>query len=961
MTPEPSRILLAAPSGTYPSGLAERLTFAGHDVLRAHSGGEALQLGLEATSGRAPDVVVVRADLPGVDGFELCSRIRCEPALSHVPVLVLVHEPVGSDFGRGISAGASSVLPASLEDEALGQCVSDALRNSAAWRGAPTQKLDTEVVHCGRHIRLKTDMRHLATLALSCPMELDSHQDLRDRHDIVIAKQEILQDVLSSLPLHIMVLDARGRITAANQAWDILSLNDALLPELGGYDLPRFLRDFLPESALDTDDMERRVASLLAGRKERFSREYRVKPDGNWVLMHVSRLGGETGGAVVSHMNLTDREKAKRALQSSESNLAKSQHIAMLGSFEWQPQPETMRWSRELYHIFGLRPNSLKPSLDALLSFIHPDDRRRASAKLDESLQRRVTFEQEVVLVRPDGAERYAQCQAEAEYDAQGNPVRVFGTIQDITRRKLMEQQLVQAKEEAETASKVKSEFLANMSHEIRTPLNGIIGMAELVQRTSLSDEQREYIGMVKSSAESLATLVNDILDFSKIEAGKLEIEQQDFLLRETLEAILAPFELQAQAKGLELALRVAPTTLEHLRGDPARVGQVLVNLVSNAIKFTETGGVTIAVRQVAADRKGNPGEVCLQFSVEDTGIGISEELGARIFDIFTQGDGSLTRQYEGTGLGLAISKQLVEMMGGKIEMHSRPSHGSRFDFSVLFQRPTDVEENFGAAYCDLDNTVQGLKVLLAEDNPVNQRFASLLLEKHGAFVTAVSTGRQALEALGQEPFDFILMDVQMPEMDGVEATQAIRTADEYAFARDIPIIALTAHAMKGDRERFLAAGMDEYVSKPIDLDKLFRIIAGVFPERVTNLPALVAAEEAKPEVLLDVEGTLARLHGDQEFLRVLFKVFLDDGPNRVAAVQEALKRLDFTAAGKECHSLKGAADTVGARVLKRKAEELGMALRGESRELVERHFDELQVAIQETAARMRDELATTQ
>jgi signal transduction histidine kinase/ActR/RegA family two-component response regulator len=380
--------------------------------------------------------------------------------------------------------------------------------------------------------------------------------------------------------------------------------------------------------------------------------------------------------------------------------------------------------------------------------------------------------------------------------------------------------ELLEAKRLAEDASRAKSEFLANMSHEIRTPMNGIIGMTDLALTTPLSSTQRDYLDTVRHSAGSLLVIINDILDFSKIEAGKLQIDAVDFSLRTLLDDTLKPLTVRAEEKHLSLTADVGAEVPDALVGDPLRLRQVLVNLVSNAVKFTDTGEIVVRVGHDIED-----GKAVLHFRVIDTGIGIPEDKQVAIFQAFTQADGSTTRVYGGTGLGLSISWQLVALMGGRIQVESTPGRGSVFYFSIALPvaiAPVAVK----AAPKPLAPVVdeKKLRVLVAEDNVVNRTLAEHLLRKRGHHPIMVVNGREAVTALEAEPVDLVLMDLQMPEMDGFEATAKIRARERRIGSRT-PIVALTAHAMEGDRQRCLDADMDDYVSKPIDPSELFTVI----------------------------------------------------------------------------------------------------------------------------------------
>jgi signal transduction histidine kinase/FixJ family two-component response regulator len=463
------------------------------------------------------------------------------------------------------------------------------------------------------------------------------------------------------------------------------------------------------------------------------------------------------------------------------------------------------------------------------------------------------------------------------------------------------------AREGAERANRAKSEFLANMSHEIRTPLGGIIGIADLLAKTKLTESGREYVRMISSSSQLLLQIVDDILDFSKVEAGKLELEDVGFSLRETVTKVAGWLEPRARKKGIGFRFEISREVPDLLRGDPTRLSQVLVNLMGNAIKFTEEGEVETLVD---AEPRGDGG-LDVHFRVRDSGIGIDPEAQEHLFAPFTQADSSTTRRFGGTGLGLAISKQLAEIMGGALTMTSVPGEGSTFELTARFEIADEVSSEKPAVVhrSELNDEPlgSGRRLLLAEDNEVNQLVARNQLESLGFTVDVVDNGLEALAALEKTSYDLLLVDGQMPEMDGYETARCLREREAAEDLPPMPVIAVTAHAMKGDREKCLAAGMDDYLSKPFKVDKLADVIGRWLPiPQVT--PVAPAAIESS---FRDWLGTLKNLDG--EVGKKILGLFQAQGPQILKTMREALERGDAEGLRVLAHTLKGSSGLLGA------------------------------------------------
>ncbi|MDR4480063.1 MAG: PAS domain S-box protein [Nitrospira sp.] len=649
--------------------------------------------------------------------------------------------------------------------------------------------------------------------------------------------------------------------------------------------------------------------------------------------------------------DISERKAAVEALRTSEARLAMTVQGSHIGIWDWNLTTGAVYLSSQWKSQLGHDDATLADKFEEWRSRIHPDDQQPVQETIQACLDgRRSQFEFEHRLQHRDGSYRWILSRGSLIRDVYGVAARMVGIHIDTTDRKQTEQELRAAKEAAEAANKAKSEFLANMSHEIRTPMNGVLGTTELLLNSVLTDKQRHLASTVHRSGRTLLAIINDILDFSKIEAGKLDLEYVDFDLWQVLEESLELFGEAARRKQLRLTHHIDERVPRYLKGDPVRFRQILMNLLSNAMKFTETGAVSLSAEYV----EGTLTQALLRFAVTDTGIGISTTAKSRIFEAFSQEDGSTTRRYGGTGLGLSIAKQLVGLMRGSITVESTLGCGSTFAFTARFGlqplgsgRSTKIapalqmlEPAFVPGQPDEAPAPKpGGRILLAEDSPVNREVAVGMLELLGYEVEVAENGRQALVAAERDHFDVVLMDCQMPEMDGLTATGEIRRREEASGRRRLPIIALTAHAMHGDRAQCLAAGMDDYLSKPFTQMQLQEIVrrwldrhelpSPVIPVTGTTAPVLVETAEPPRTTAQSVPDTTATATGMDlkaldgiralqrpnrpNVLASVLRKYLDNSRESVDALRDAIRANDATALQAIAHRLKSSSAQLGA------------------------------------------------
>jgi two-component system, sensor histidine kinase and response regulator len=796
-------------------------------------------------------------------------------------------------------------------------------------------------------------------------------------------ERSLLRTLIDNTPDYVYVKDTANRFLLANAALARRMGQATAEDLLGKTDLDFYPRELATKFISDEQEIMRSARAVV-------NREECVQDAVGNTIWHLTtevpfcNAAGEVVGLVGIGRNITERKQAVEALEKEQRFVKGLLDSVQAGIVACDADGVLTLFNRAAREFHGLPEQPIRPDQWAQYYDLYLPDGRTPMKKEDvplfRALQGQPVCDVEMMIVPKNERPRTLLANGQTIASPEGKKLGAVVAMHDITERKRVEAEVRKAKEAAEAANRAKSEFVANMSHEIRTPMNGILGMTELALDTELTAEQRDYLGMVKTSADSLLTVINDILDFSKIEAGRLDLEAIEFSLRGSLEPAMKAMALRAHQKGLELNWRVHSDVPDVVLGDPGRLRQVLVNLVGNAVKFTEQGEVTVQV-----DRESeSEGRAQLHFSVRDTGIGIPPEKQAAVFEPFTQADGSTARRHGGTGLGLTISRRLVDMMGGRIWVESTPGFGSTFHFTtclgvgkqreqiipaqssslvgvsvlvvddnttnrrileemlrgwrmkptltenarmalscleeaqkhgtffpliltdvnmpemdgfalveqirqnprmaatsiimltsagqrgdaarcrqlevaayltkpvgqselfdaivrVLGSRPSETQQGALVTRHSIREGRKGPRVLLAEDNAVNQTLAVRLLEKRGCSVEVAGNGREAVAAFEKQNFDLVLMDVQMPEMDGFEATAAIRER-ERTTGTHTPIVAMTAHVMKGDREQCLAAGMDGYIPKPVRAQELFEVLSSLTPADPVPVPETTPA-----------------------------------------------------------------------------------------------------------------------
>ena len=683
--------------------------------------------------------------------------------------------------------------------------------------------------------------------------------------------------------------------------YDLIFL-DYMMPDSNGISFLKKLRDLGIETPVIfvTSQGDEKIASqaILGGASDYIPKSL-LTPDG---------ISQSIRNALKLHESLILRKKTELALKLNANRLFEAQQLAKIGSWEINLNDGEVFISDQFYTIFEIEKNNI-PTIDLLKSrLINREDVLLFEKNLNYVKENNSEVQFTHSLISRNGTIKYINEYIKCMNGENNEPLKILGTIQDVSNQKEIERELIKAKDLAEQSTRVKEQFLTNMSHEIRTPMNGIIGFAKILEGTDLDSEQRQSVNAIKRAGNNLMVVINDILDFAKIEADKMIFEEVNFSMSNNIKAVIELLSPIAKDKKIKLIFDIDSQIKDFLIGDPTRLSQILINLIGNALKFTDKGYVELMVSQV----KETETATFLQFAIIDSGLGIPRDKIDSIFESFNQASNETTRKFGGTGLGLTITRRLIELQGGSISVESEIGKGSKFSFLIQFKKAQNGIVKTVKIKKELSSTdfLKDINILLVEDNELNQLLTVKVFEKFDKTIDIADNGKIAIEKIEKNNYDIILMDIQMPEMDGIELTQYIRT--NFGPKSKVPIIALTAHATLLEEQRCLESGMNDYLSKPFDFNELIEKIHYNLMNTNENILSDYAKQGENVLTLVDFSYLNEFANGDDTFIQSMVDLFMHNLPVALEIILNSNETDDIKILKAEIHKLKSSISLLG-------------------------------------------------
>jgi signal transduction histidine kinase/CheY-like chemotaxis protein len=730
------------------------------------------------------------------------------------------------------------------------------------------------------------------------------------------SKEHFFESLLTQLPGDFVVLDLEFRYVYVNPK----AVRD---PEIRKWIIGKTDLEYCEYRNVPVEIANKRRQMLLDATKEKKGieiEEQLIDNEGN-VRFYIRRINpyfDESGN--FTHLlgygiEITDQKEMRKALEENQKLLYDTERLTKVGGYEFDFIKNKIKWSPGLYLIWK-RPLELgPPTFDEFLEYVHPDDLVTIKNNMNKIIEDKMPYDLSYRIICHDGEEKIVQTNSQLRFDGSGKLIGLFGSLIDITESKNAEKELIAAKQIAEESVSVKEKFMANLGHEMRTPLNGVLGMSRLLQKTQLSQTQKKYINVLNSTAENLLVIINDLLDIAKIESGTLSFDKVTFDINQVADTAVQIKLLVAEEKGLLLKHILDSNSSIKVIGDPYRINQVLLNLIGNAIKFTDEGEIVISHAIV----KQNDEQVWVQFKVKDTGIGIQENQIANIFKSFTQINPQNQNVSEGIGLGLSIVKSIVEQMGGEIKVESVVGEGSEFSVILPFELSSG-EEQENQDTSDRFN-LTSLRVLLAEDNLVNQFITQAMLQDWGFTVDAAENGEDAFILFKNNNYDIVLMDIQMPVLDGLATTELIRNYNDEKKSK-VPIIALTANPSKQFQKKFLNVGMNDVIVKPFKDDLLYKKIVSLCSGNIDLIKVVKRKYPVRKKPvtvsskLYDLSFLEKEIGPNNEFMQRMLEIFIETIPDAVSRMNTHFANGEMDAVATLAHKIKPTIDSAGIATL---------------------------------------------